>query len=201
MKYTENYLLDELGQIVMPQWESPIMEHAAKTICRNGGKILNIGFGLGIIDTFIQEQNVEEHWIVESHPIVLEKMKNDGWYDKENVVIVEGDWKDVLPIENIKFDGIYYDTWKSGGQKYLIENLHKNLKVGGWFSFWAVLDEKSTHKWTNTFDALGYKTYIDEVHLSEGTEDEHFKVFKTNLNRKYTAISAQRIGDRKSTIL
>ena len=40
-------------------------------------------------------------------------MKNDGWYDKENVVIVEGDWKNILPIENVMFDGIYYDTWKS----------------------------------------------------------------------------------------
>ena len=114
---------------------------------------------------------------------------------------ISSDQIDILPIENVMFDGIYYDTWKSGGQKYLIENLHKNLKVGGWFSFWAVLDKKSTHKWSNTFDALGYKTHIDEVHLSEGTDDEHFKVFKTNLNRKYTAISAQRIGDRKSTIL
>ena len=59
MRYTENYLLDELGRIVMPQWESPIMEQAAKTICKNGGRVLNIGFGLGIVDTFIQQQNVK----------------------------------------------------------------------------------------------------------------------------------------------
>ena len=54
------------------------MKQAAKTICKNGGRVLNIGFGLGIIDTFIQEEGVEEHWIVESNPTVLQKMKNDG---------------------------------------------------------------------------------------------------------------------------
>ena len=42
-----------------PQWESPIMEQVyGKTICKNGGRVLNLTFGLGIVDTFIQQQNV-----------------------------------------------------------------------------------------------------------------------------------------------
>ena len=139
---------------------------------------MNIGFGLGIIDTFIQEEGVEEHWIVESNPTVLQKMKNDGWYDKKNVVIVEGDWRKVFPIKDLKFDGIYYDTWDSGGQIYLIQNLHHNLKIGGWFSFWNVLTTEKLKTYENTFAALGYKTYLDEVYLPEGTEKEHSHVFR-----------------------
>ena len=81
MKYDGDYLLDDFGRIVMPYWESPIMKQAAKTICKNGGRVMNIGFGLGLIDTFIQEEDVEEHWIVEVNPSVLQKMKDDGWYD------------------------------------------------------------------------------------------------------------------------
>jgi protein arginine N-methyltransferase 2 len=34
-------------------WEKPLMEVHAKIICSKGGDILNVGFGLGIIDTFI----------------------------------------------------------------------------------------------------------------------------------------------------
>lgn len=201
MRYTDNYLIDEHERIVMPYWESPIMKQAAKTICKNGGRVLNIGFGLGIVDTFIQEEGVDEHWIIESHPTVLDKMKRDGWYDKHNVKIIESDWKKVFPIEEVEFDGIYYDTWDSGGQIELIQNLHHNLKMGGWFSFWDVLTPELIKKWTNAFSTLGYKTFLDEVHLSEGTEKEHSHVFKMNLNRKYTAISAQRVSSSKEQSL
>ena len=74
MYYKNGYLYDD-ENIVMPLWELPIMEEAAKTICKNGGRVLNIGFGLGIIDSFIEKENIEEHWIIESNPVVLQKMK------------------------------------------------------------------------------------------------------------------------------
>lgn len=42
-------------------------------------------------------------------------MKNDGWYQKPNVVILEGKWQDslnkLLDEGNVFFDGIYYDTF------------------------------------------------------------------------------------------
>ena len=201
MKYDGDYLLDDFGRIVMPYWESPIMKQAAKTICKNGGRVMNIGFGLGLIDTFIQEEDVEEHWIVESNSTVLQKMKDDGWYDKENVVIVEGDWKEVFPIKDLKFDGIYYDTYASGGQIHLIQNLHHNLKMGGWFSCWSTLTSEKRKIYENALTALGYKTYYDDVYLSEGTEKEHYHVFGRNLNRKYTAISAQRVGNKQESLI
>ena len=47
-------LLDSKGLPVMMEWERDIMEHDAGIICKNGGDILNVGFGLGIIDNYIQ---------------------------------------------------------------------------------------------------------------------------------------------------
>ncbi len=38
----------------MMGWEAPLMERHAAEICANGGDILNVGFGLGIIDEAIQ---------------------------------------------------------------------------------------------------------------------------------------------------
>lgn len=39
----------------MMGWETPLMEQHARVICgQGGGHYLNVGFGLGIIDTYIQ---------------------------------------------------------------------------------------------------------------------------------------------------
>ena len=79
LTFTNNgRLIDHLGNRVMMDWEDGIMKDAASLICRDGGKILNIGFGLGIIDTYIQSYNIQEHWIIEAHPQVIHKMKEDG---------------------------------------------------------------------------------------------------------------------------
>jgi hypothetical protein len=34
------------------------MERHAEVICRGGGDVLNVGFGMGIIDGFIQQHQV-----------------------------------------------------------------------------------------------------------------------------------------------
>ena len=38
------------GEAVMMSWELPLMERHAEVICAQGGDVLNIGFGLGLID-------------------------------------------------------------------------------------------------------------------------------------------------------
>ncbi len=103
-------LLDEEGKAIMMDWEYPIMKKSAELICKNGGRVLNVGFGLGLIDDEIQKHDVDEHWIIEIHPDVYKKMLIDGWHLKQNVKILFGDWRffvDHLP----KFDGIFIDTW------------------------------------------------------------------------------------------
>ena len=74
----DNRLLDQNARPVMMGWEDPIMKDAAALICKEGGKILNVGFGLGLIDNYIQSYNVDEHWIIEAPPDVQDKMKKDG---------------------------------------------------------------------------------------------------------------------------
>jgi hypothetical protein len=47
-------LLLAAGEAVMMGWEGPLMVHHAAEICAAGGDILNVGFGLGLIDEEIQ---------------------------------------------------------------------------------------------------------------------------------------------------
>jgi len=118
-------LLDDDNDAVMMEWERPLMEAHASFLAGNASRgddstkdcnkrVLNIGFGLGIVDTAIQAYNPSLHVIIEAHPTVYKKMIDDGWDKKDNVKICFGRWQDELPkliAEGLLFDGIFYDTY------------------------------------------------------------------------------------------
>jgi protein arginine N-methyltransferase 2 len=94
--YKDGKILDTNGEAVMMGWEAPLMVRHAKEICKNGGDVCNIGFGMGIIDMEIQGLSPKSHTIIEAHPDVYEHMIQTGWGEKENVKIVFGRWQDVI---------------------------------------------------------------------------------------------------------
>lgn len=51
---TEDKLLDADNEAVMMSWEQPLMAAHANLICQRGGHVLNVGFGLGLVDAAIQ---------------------------------------------------------------------------------------------------------------------------------------------------
>lgn len=196
--YKDGYLLDDVNRIIMPYWEAPIMEKAAEVICQNKGRVLNIGFGLGLVDSYIEEYDIDEHWIIECHKDVLAHMKDKGWYDKKNVKVIEGRWEDVIPMIDTTFDGIYHDTWASTNiNSTLIPQLDRLLNDNGWFSFWCVADQAMVKHYTNLFDNFGMSTRVDEVIIDEGSIEEHKKVFFKDIKRKYINISAQKNSNKR----
>jgi protein arginine N-methyltransferase 2 len=115
LRYKEGILLDESDNAVMMDWEDQIMRRHAETINpKSGLKVMNVGHGLGLVDTAIQTHNPAEHHIIEAHPQVHKRLRETGWYDKPNVHIHEGRWQDILPKlieQGVVLDGIYYDTF------------------------------------------------------------------------------------------
>lgn len=85
------------GDAVMMEWERPLMEAHAELICSQGGDVLNVGFGMGLIDSAIQRRFVDKglstHTIIEAHKDVYEKMLKDGWDKKPGVTILFGRWQ------------------------------------------------------------------------------------------------------------
>jgi protein arginine N-methyltransferase 2 len=127
LKYidNDNKLVDEENNGVMMGWEKPLMVEHARVICyKEGISVLNIGFGLGIIDTEIQKYNPGKHTIIEAHPDVYQKMLDMGWDKKPNVRIIFGKWQDVLDqLET--YDGIFFDTF---GEYYKdLKEFHEHL--------------------------------------------------------------------------
>lgn len=145
--YKDNNLYDSSGHAIMMDWESDWMKTSADIVCRSGGDILNIGFGLGLVDSFIQKHNPKSHTIIECHSDVLNHMKENGWYAKAN--IIEDKWQNVIR-KLPKFDGIYFDTWgttrSDDFQFGMLRYLNDILKVGGVFSFWNNTDEETDVK-------------------------------------------------------
>jgi spermidine synthase len=139
VKYTnDGKLIDEYGRSIMMEWETEWMKESAKIICENGGDILNIGFGMGIVDTFIQSYKPNTHTIIEAHPDIYLKMLEYGWPDKPNVNIVYSKWQDAIDKLPKKYDGIYFDTWMDEGfYDLFLPKLDSLLKPNGIFSYWV----------------------------------------------------------------
>ncbi|RVX72432.1 hypothetical protein B0A52_03620 [Exophiala mesophila] len=117
LSFSGRMLLDEQQNGVMMAWESDIMLKSANAfLIRPNLRILNIGFGMGIVDTHIQNHpnKPSSHHIIEAHPEVLASLQSQGWQDKPGVVVHAGKWQDVLPqliTEGHVFDAIYFDTF------------------------------------------------------------------------------------------
>ncbi|KAI5777634.1 S-adenosyl-L-methionine-dependent methyltransferase [Geopyxis carbonaria] len=118
LRYDDTKLVDSDNNGVMMSWERGIMERSVEELLPNGGagkRVLNVGFGMGIIDSYIQTKSPARHVIVEPHPDVLARMRTDGWFDKPGVTVLEGRWQDALPqlLANgdEMFDAIYFDTF------------------------------------------------------------------------------------------
>ncbi|KAF8210331.1 S-adenosyl-L-methionine-dependent methyltransferase [Mycena galopus ATCC 62051] len=111
---------DEIG--VMMGWEKNIMQETVARLTADREstslKVLNVGFGLGIIDTLFQSLSPALHVIIEAHPDVLKHMKELGWYEKPGVRILEGKWQDFINTDKIGalvpeggFDIVYTDSF------------------------------------------------------------------------------------------
>jgi protein arginine N-methyltransferase 2 len=122
LKYQDDKLLDSELNAVMMGWEAPIMEKTAKILCpKEGLSVLNIGFGLGLMDEALQKYKPAHHTIVEAHPDVYKHMLELGWDKRPGVRILFGRWQDVLDqIKDRLYDGIYFDTF---GEYY--DDLHE----------------------------------------------------------------------------
>ncbi|TVY31289.1 Protein arginine N-methyltransferase, partial [Lachnellula subtilissima] len=132
LKFEDDKLLDADANGVMMSWETNIMRRSVDLLLPNqkqqaggeGARILNIGFGMGIIDRMFAATKPRSHHIIEAHPAVLEKLAaadsefSSAWENSAppggKYVVHKGRWQDTLPglLESGEvFDAIYFDTF------------------------------------------------------------------------------------------
>ena len=106
--------LDADDNMVMSGWEIDIMQKSAEALCQNrqGLRVLNVGYGLGIIDDFFQEYKPSRHVIIEPHPDVVEFFKTKPMANAPGVELVQKRWEDALADPDLgEFDVIYADPF------------------------------------------------------------------------------------------
>ena len=143
LTYSGDRLLDSDKNAVMMDWETEIMKTSAEKLCpKEGLRTMNVGFGMGIVDSMFLMHSPSVHHIVEAHPQVLQQMREKGWFDKPNVRIHEGKWQDVLPKlieEGVTLDAMYYDTYAEDYKdlkEFFDEYVIALLDTNGLFGFY-----------------------------------------------------------------
>lgn len=180
VEYTDTSMMSGVAGAccpVMDVEEDNIMKETAKILCSNGGSVLNVGFGMGIIDGYIKSHNPSEHIMIEAHPMVVEHANSLGFEP------ILGKWEDIIPkfIEDgRKFDSIYFDTFtfdyqtdpQWGPFTKLVPQL---LNRGGIYSFFNDIASK-VEKVEEIIEPWGWERNVKYVSYIERKEPEGSKV-------------------------
>ncbi|KAK6540683.1 Arginine N-methyltransferase 2 [Orbilia ellipsospora] len=145
LEIDDDKILDQDKNGVMMSWETSIMSQTVSLLLpppSTNPKILNIGFGMGIIDSLFQSHQPSSHHIIEAHPQIIQKLASHPISTTPGVVIHAGRWQDVLPKlvdeGTITFDAIYFDTFAEDYSQlklFFTEYVISLLEPNGHFGF------------------------------------------------------------------
>jgi amino acid adenylation domain-containing protein len=109
------------GQQVMQDWERPLMKAMAEIVTESHGDVLELGFGMGISATYIQEFGVRSYTVVEANEGVAEYFER--WkrgYPGRDIRLIHGRWHDVADKLGT-YDGVFFDTVPINEEEYVKE--------------------------------------------------------------------------------
>ena len=113
--YSDSELLID-GQEVMQDWEAPLMRAMADRAAASHGDVLEIGFGMGISATYLQELGVRSHTIVEPNEGVIEAFERwRAQYPDRDIRLIKGFWEDVVDQLG-RYDGVLYDPYPTAAE-------------------------------------------------------------------------------------
>ncbi|KAH8891910.1 arginine N-methyltransferase 2 [Thozetella sp. PMI_491] len=191
--YTEGKLVDDDGNGVMMAWETDIMRKSVDALIPDkapGKRILNVGFGMGIIDGMFAEMKPSRHHIIEAHPEVLKYISTPeskfgaSWEasggEPGAFKVHHGKWQDICPKlieEGQVFDAIYFDTF---GEDYSQMRMFFTEYVPG------LLDPHGIFGFFNGLGAdrpICYDVYtkVVEIHLTDAGLDVDWNVIDVDM--------------------
>ena len=147
--YEASQLIIE-GQQVMQTWERPLMEKMATIATETHGHVLEIGFGMGISATCIQDCGVQSHTIIEYNDDVIKAFM--AWrktYPNRDIWLIRGKWQEVLD-QLEKYDSIFFDAYPLSEEEFVSDVIESVtfaesffpvaascLKDGGIFTYYS----------------------------------------------------------------
>ncbi|KAK3989146.1 hypothetical protein QBC44DRAFT_308759 [Cladorrhinum sp. PSN332] len=192
--YLDGKLVDDENNGVMMAWETDIMRRSVDALLPGkelGKRILNIGFGMGIIDGMFTETKPAKHHIIEAHPGVLEHISSPeskfgaDWEasgpEAGAYKVYQGKWQEVcvqLLQENNVYDAIYFDTF---GEDYSQLRMFFTEFIPG------LLDSQGVFGFFNGLGAdraICYDVYtkVSELHLADAGLDVEWQVIDVDMS-------------------
>ncbi|UNI14854.1 Type IV protein arginine methyltransferase [Purpureocillium takamizusanense] len=193
LTYDADKLLDADLNGVMMAWETDIMRRSAAALvpgAEEGKRVLNIGFGMGIIDGIFSTLKPSRHHIVEAHPAVLAHVVEPGssfgpaWEASgpENGAykVHAGRWQEVVPRlleQGEVYDAIYFDTF---GEDYAQLKLFFTEYVPG------LMDQEGRFSFFNGLGAdrrICYDVYtkVVDMHCADAGMDVEWEESDVNM--------------------
>jgi guanidinoacetate N-methyltransferase len=164
------------GHPVMEDWEDNYMRALARVAASRGGRVLELGFGMGISAGHLQTHPLDEHVIIEANEQVYAKLTEFA-AAHPNVTPMLGFWQDVIPtLEPASFDGILFDTYPVQAEEvaahwFFFETAHRLLKPGGVFTYFSDEVSEFSDRHLAALRAAGFndiRSEICEVNPPEG---------------------------------
>lgn len=159
-----------LGHEVMSNYQMPYMKKLAEIATRNGGDILEVGYGQGLatreIESWRKKRRVQTHSVIElNRHLAAEARQN------KNLEVIEGDYTGHLPaLEGRQFDAALYDGYPLKEDEMhrdgiiFIERLVKDrlLKPNGILTFYANATKELGQKFRGFLTDLGFTSIETE---------------------------------------
>lgn len=164
------YLESNPRSIVMDIGSKSLTEIYSHIVCQNGGNVLDIGFGMGFSANKMSELS-KTYTCIEINPQIYETAIQ--WaIGKPNVEIIFGDWIDVIPTINKKFDGIFMDTHDDDNYRKFEEYASIVSKEGtilSIFNYFDLRDRNELNEYVCKMDSLNFAKVVNGIHYVNWT--------------------------------
>lgn len=158
------------GHAVMESWERSYMRQLAQVAGSKLGRVLEVGFGMGISSSYLQQHSPEEHVIIEANESVYGKLLAFAAQAKSTVTPMLGFWEDLtrdMPDES--FSSILFDTYPLSEDEIhcnhfaFFSEAYRLLQSGGVLTYYSDEEEEFSPEHLSALERAGFRDIQKEI--------------------------------------